>query len=179
MTRVMKLLEALNSVAEMEEALCRSEIEAERGMRLSRRQRAKAARARNDRTEFHVHLYATLIVDLAEEAPNALAAAVEAEDLNSARDALNGLAVLGESADIEAGGVSLLATAIGERRSVTMMELLVAHSCVHRWRHDKALWTALQAHPVDAWREAIEALLSKAMAADGTTTGPCQLCCEG
>lgn len=179
MTRVLKLLEALNSVAEMEEALCRSEIEAERRMRLSRQQRAKAARARNDRTRFHIDLFATLIADLAQEAPNALAAAVEADDLTAAREALAGLAVLGASADLEAGGVSLLAAAIGERRSVTMVDLLVAQSCVHQWRRDAAMWTALYTHPVDAWREAIEVMLNKAMAAAGSTTEPCQICGEG
>jgi hypothetical protein len=93
-------------------------------------------------------------------------------------EALAGLAMLGASADIEAGGASLLATAIGERRSVSMMDLLVAQLCVHRWRYNTAMWAALQAHPVDAWREAIERLLSKAVAADAAATRPCQLCSE-
>ena len=107
--------------------------------------------------------------------PNALAAAVEADDLTAALEALAGLAALGASADIVTDGVSLLATAIGERRSVATVQLLLAHSCAHRWRHDSAMWAALQAHPVDAWREAIETALNAVLATNEAATGPCQL----
>ncbi len=155
------LLNQLQAVQEVDEALRRTHQKADASGRKHYRPKADEGTP-PARYDFNSWVQAVISAKIVEEVPRALTAAVKADNLGEVETALMVLRLVGSSADPLEGCMSLLAFAILHRCSLPMIELVVTNARTHRSGISSDAWPALQACQRDAWREAVEGMLRKA-----------------
>ena len=161
MSTLSDLLDQLQAVQEVDEALRRAHQKADASGRKHYRPKPDEGTP-PARYDFNSWVQAVISAKIVEEVPRALTAAVKADNLGGAEAALMVLRLVGSSADPLEGCMSLLASAILHRCSLPMIELVVANAHTHLSGISSDAWPALQACQRDAWREAVEGMLRKA-----------------